>query len=152
MHQALLRPLEAEPRPVGERLPAPPRREWLELARHWQSGAGGPVWFLADPRRTDLALVDPQARRDVERFDWGLPSMSMLGGMRPADVQWYRLGEPGWFATEGWSLTPETAGMARLMGQWAAPGADSRLRAAAGRGRARCSSAAGTWAPMAIRR
>ena len=59
MHQALLRPLEAEPRPVGERLPAPPRREWLELARHWQSGAAGPVWFLADARRTDLALIDP---------------------------------------------------------------------------------------------
>ncbi len=117
MHQSLLRPLEAEPRPVGERLPSPPRREWLELARHWQSGAGGPVWFLADPRRTDLALVDPQARREVERFDWGLTSMSLIGGMRPADVQWYRLGEPGWFATEGWSLTPETAGMARLMGR-----------------------------------
>ena len=43
--------------------------------------------------------------------------MSMLGGMRPADVLWYRLAEPGWFATEGWSLTPETAGMARLMGK-----------------------------------
>jgi hypothetical protein len=117
MHQALLRPLEAEPRPIGARLPSPPRREWLELARHWQSGAVGPVWFLADPRRTDLALVDPQARLDVERFDWGLTSLSLVGGMRPADVQWYRLGDPGWFATEGWSLTPETAGMARLMGR-----------------------------------
>ncbi len=53
----------------------------------------------------------------MERFDWGLSSMSLIGGMRPADVQWYRLGEPGWFATEGWSLTPETAGMARLMGR-----------------------------------
>lgn len=117
MHQALLRPLEAEPRPIGARLPSPPRREWLELARHWQSGPPGPVWFLADPRRTDLALVDPQARRDVETFTWGVDSMSLLGGMRPADVQWYRLGEPGWFAAEGWSLTPETAGMARLMGK-----------------------------------
>jgi hypothetical protein len=117
LHQALLRPLEAETRPIGARLPSPPRREWLELARHWQSDASGPVWFLADPRRTDLALVDPQARRDVETFTWGVASLSLLGGMRPADVQWYRLGEPGWFATEGWSLTPETAGMARLMGK-----------------------------------
>jgi hypothetical protein len=117
MHQALLRPLEAEPRPVGTRLASPPRREWLELVRHWQGGATGPVWFLADPRRTDLALIDPQARRDAETFTWGVTSMSLLGGMRPADVRWYRLGEPGWFATEGWSLTPETAGMARLMGK-----------------------------------
>lgn len=115
MHQALVRPLEAEPRDVGTRLPAPPRREWLELARHWRTGADGPVWFLADPRRTDLALVDPQARRDVERFTWDTRSLSMFGGMRPADVELLRLGTPGWFAAEGWSLTPETAGMARLM-------------------------------------
>ncbi len=117
MHQALQRPLEAEVRPVGPILPSPPRREWLELARHWRSGASGPVWFLADPRRTDLALIDPQARRDRETFAWGVSSMSMLGGMRPADATLYRLAEPGWFATEGWSLTPETAGMARLMGR-----------------------------------
>ncbi len=117
MHQALQRPLEAEVRPVGTRLASPPRREWLELVRHWRSGAPGPVWFLADPRRTDLALIDPQARRDRETFAWGVSSMSMLGGMRPGDVTLVRLGEPGWFASEGWSLTPETAGMARLMGR-----------------------------------
>ncbi|MGD9903823.1 MAG: DUF2723 domain-containing protein [Vicinamibacterales bacterium] len=117
MHQSLRRPLEAEPRPVGSLLPSPPRREWLELARHWQSGASTPIWFLADPRRTDLALVDPQARQDVEHFTWGVDSLSLVGGMRPADVAWYRMAPPGWFLREGWSLTPETAGMARLMGQ-----------------------------------
>jgi hypothetical protein len=117
MHQALRRPLEADPRPLPAQLPAPPRREWLELMRHWQSGADTPVWFLADARRTDLALIDPQARRDVERFGWGVTSLSMLGGMRPTDVEWYRLAPPGWLLGEGWSLTPETAGMARLMGR-----------------------------------
>jgi len=117
MHQALQRPLEAEVRPMGVTLPSPPRREWLEAARYWQSGAPGPLWFLADPRRTDLALIDPRARQSRETFAWDVPSMSMLGGMRPADVELYRLTEPGWFATEGWSLTPETAGMARLMGR-----------------------------------
>ncbi len=117
MHQALMRPLEADVRPVGTVLPSPPRREWLELVRHWRSGATSPVWFLADPRRTDLALIDPQARRDRERFGWDVTSMSLLGGMRPAEVELYRLGQPGWFAGEGWSLTPETAGMARLMGR-----------------------------------
>ncbi len=117
MHQALQRPLEAEVRPVGVMLASPPRREWQELVRQWRSSAPGRVWFLADPRRTDLALIDPQARRDRETFTWGLSSMSMLGGMRPADVALYQLVEPGWFASEGWSLTPETAGMARLMGR-----------------------------------
>ncbi|MEP7117624.1 MAG: hypothetical protein ABI880_08585, partial [Acidobacteriota bacterium] len=117
MHQALQRPLEADVRPLGVTLPAPPRREWLELVRRWRSGAPGPLWFLADPRRTDLALIDPQARRDREAFAWDLSSMSLLGGMRPADVALVRFSEPGWFAAEGWSLTPETAGMARLMGR-----------------------------------
>ncbi len=117
MHQALQRPLEAETREVGSRLPSPPRREWLELARYWRGGASAPVWFLADPRRTDLALIDPEARRVREDFTWDLQSLSMLGGMRPADVALYRLNPPGWFAGEGWSLTPETAGMARLMGR-----------------------------------
>lgn len=117
MHQALQRPLEAETRTLGPRLPSPPRREWLELARHWRTGATGPVWFLADPRRTDLALIDPQARRDREDFRWDVPSLSMFGGMRPEDVSLIRMPAPGWFAGEGWSLTPETAGMARLMGR-----------------------------------
>lgn len=117
MHQALQRPLEADPRDLGARLPSPPRREWLELVRHWRTGATGPVWFLADPRRTDLALIDPEARRDREDFTWGIPSLSMFGGMRPEDVSLIRMRPPGWFAGEGWSLTPETAGMARLMGR-----------------------------------
>jgi hypothetical protein len=37
--------------------------------------------------------------------------------MRPRAVHWYRLPPPGWFAEEGWALTPETAGVARLMGR-----------------------------------
>jgi hypothetical protein len=35
--------------------------------------------------------------------------------MRPSAVRWYRLPAPGWFVEEGWSLTPEAAGMSRLM-------------------------------------
>lgn len=118
LHQSLQRPLEAETRPMGTQLPSPPRREWLELVKHWRTaGADAPVWFLADPTRTDLALVDPQARRTVHPFRWDIPSMSLFGGMRPADVSIVELARPGWFAAEGWSLTPETAGMARVMGR-----------------------------------
>lgn len=117
MHQAFARPLEAEDVSFAPQLPSPPRREWLELARYWREGGLEPIWFLADPRRTDLALIDPQSRRDRRSFDWSFRSLSMLGGMRPAAVDWYRLAAPGWFAEMGWALTPETAGMARLMGQ-----------------------------------
>jgi hypothetical protein len=37
--------------------------------------------------------------------------------MRPAAVDWGRIEPPRWFAEDGWALTPETAGMARLMGR-----------------------------------
>ncbi len=117
MHQTFQRPLEAERVMVTPQLPSPPRREWLELTRFWQRGQTGPVWFLADPRRSDLALIDPQSRRDVVPFRWAPSDHLVFGGMRPAAVDWVRLTPPRWFAEEGWSLTPETAGMAALMGR-----------------------------------
>jgi hypothetical protein len=117
MHQTYQRPLEAEALDIQPRLPAPPRREWLELVRYWRDGETRPLWFLADPRRSDLALIDPQSRRDRSDFGWRFTSLSQIGGMRPAAVSWLRLPAPGWFAEEGWALTPETAGMARLVGR-----------------------------------
>jgi hypothetical protein len=117
LHQAFRRPLQAETVPVGPQLASPPRREWLELAQYWREGNTQPLWFLADPRRSDLALIDPASRRDVVRFTADFNSLSQVGGMRPENVEWLRLRAPGWFAEEGWALTPETAGMARLMGR-----------------------------------
>jgi hypothetical protein len=117
MHQTFTRPIEAEQLTVEPRLPSPPRREWSELARYWREGATAPLWFLADPRRSDLALVDPRSRADWTDFGWRFSSRSSLGGMRPESVRWYRLTVPGWFAGEGWALTPETAGIAKLTGR-----------------------------------
>jgi hypothetical protein len=117
MHQTFVRPLEAEQVGIAPQLPAPPRREWLELVKHWKSGKTGTVWFLADPARTDLALIDPASRQDVIPFSWPLVARPAFGGMRPSAAQWYRMPAPGWFAEEGWSLTPETSGIARVMGR-----------------------------------
>ena len=53
-------------------LPSPRGREWLELVKYWNEGGTGPVWFLAEPRRTDLALVDPAShvlRGSLEQVD-----------------------------------------------------------------------------------
>ncbi len=123
MHQTFQRPLEAEVVPITEQLLSPPRREWLELTRYWRQHPASPVWFLADPRRTDLALIDPASRSDRRDFGWRFSSLSQIGGMRPAAVNWYRLAPPGWFAEEGWALTPETAGIAESMqrGPYLAP-------------------------------
>jgi hypothetical protein len=117
MHQTFVRPLEAERLTIEPRLPSPPRREWRELVRYWREGHTAPLWFLADPRRSDLALLDPKSRADRTDFSWRFASRSNLGGMRPDGVHWYRLAPPGWFADEGWALTPETAGIARLIGR-----------------------------------
>lgn len=116
MHQTFVRPLEAEQIDIP-RLPAPPRREWQALGRFWTGGHEGPLWFLADPRRTDLALVDPRSRTDVTPFGWAPSEHRVFGDMRPAAADWIRFANPRWFAETGWSLTPETAGMSRLMGE-----------------------------------
>ncbi len=117
MHQTFRRPLEAEEVPVTVQLPSPPRLEWLELGKYWKEGRTGPIWFLADPLRSDLALIDPMSLRDATEFRWPLVARPAFGGMRPSSVRWHRMPAPGWFAEDGWSLTPETSGMARLRGK-----------------------------------
>lgn len=115
MHQTFVRPLEAEDAGFALQLPSPPRLEWLELGKYWKSGKTGTLWFLADPVRTDIALIDPLSRDDSTEVRWPLVARPAFGGMRPSAVRWYRMRAPGWFAEEGWSLTPEAAGMSRLM-------------------------------------
>ena len=117
MHQTFKRPLEAEEVAFSTVLPSPPRLEWLELTKFWRAGRTEPVWFLADPARSDLALIDPASLSDATEFRWPLVDRPAFGGMRPSSVRWYRISAPGWFAEEGWSLTPETSGMAGLMGR-----------------------------------
>ncbi|HEY6359545.1 MAG TPA: DUF2723 domain-containing protein [Vicinamibacterales bacterium] len=112
-HYALRRPLEVVD--AHDLRVRPPRHqvEWLGLVEYWRSGGRETVWLLADPRRTDLALIDPHATRDVMRYGWLVASRPELSGTRPTGVDWYRIAPPGWFAGEGWSLTPETGGQAR---------------------------------------
>jgi len=117
MHQTFKRPLEAEDVGFATILPSPPRLEWLELVKFWRDGRTDPVWFLADPVRSDLALVDPASLAESTEFRWPLVARPAFGGMRPSAARWYRMPAPGWIAEEGWSLTPETSGMAGLMGR-----------------------------------
>jgi hypothetical protein len=120
-HYSLWRALQADP---GALPLVEPRRqyEWLGPVEYWKGGGDGPIWFLADPRRTDLALIDPAALRDVTRFPWAVAGRPELGGSRPLGADWYRIAAPGWFAGEGWALTPETGGLA----QASAAGPDHR--------------------------
>ena len=101
--------------PFAARLPAPPRREWLELVRYWNDGGSAPLWFVADPQRSDLALIAPGA--EPRAYEWPLRYPELLGGVRPNVMQWHTFDDPAWYLGEGWALTPETAGVARLSGK-----------------------------------
>jgi hypothetical protein len=95
---------------------APGRDPRLELVNYWASGGTAPVWFLADPKRTDLELIDAVHRLDVVRYRWAAHDRPELSGTRPMNADWYRLLPPRWFVGEGWSLTPETGGVVSARG------------------------------------
>ena len=96
--------------PPGELLPAPRDYEWLELTRAWRARDVPVTWFVADPRRTDLALIDPGSRQLVS-YRWPFRQRSYAGGARPDAVDLVTIGKPGWFLEQGWALTPEVAGV-----------------------------------------
>ena len=62
----------------------------MAWARRLLASAAGrrAVWFLADPRRTDLALIDPQSRRDVTSVSLGVADRA---GAWRNEATWRRL-------------------------------------------------------------
>ncbi len=127
VHHVFVRAFEADGR-LGVPWSSRRGREWLEVTRRWREalnrGGGalapqtpGPLWFLAEPRRTDAALVDPMSRVERRRYDWTFDAPRFIRGTRPDAVTWYAVpASPGWFLGDGWALTPELAGMARRDG------------------------------------
>jgi hypothetical protein len=98
----------AAPRLV-ETLPSPPQHEWLEAVKYWNGGGRAPVWFVVDPARASIDLVQ---HGDPRRYRWPLPYPVLLSGVRPNEMDWYRVDQPEWYVGEGWALTPEAAGVA----------------------------------------
>jgi hypothetical protein len=94
----------------GRLLQSPRDYEWLELTRAWREGESAQTWFLGDPRRTDLALIDGEHRRTRE-YRWPIDPVAYLGGGRPDELDWHVYDAPGWFLEQGWALTPEIAGI-----------------------------------------
>lgn len=95
----------------AQRLPTPPKHEWLEVVKYWNGGGREPVWFIADPLRSDLALFKYQRRPAFYR--WPFAATRLIGGARPNEMDWHVMESPDWYLGEGWSITPETAGTAR---------------------------------------
>ena len=85
--------------------------------------------------RTDLALIDPASRTPC-RIAGHSTRAAYVGGARPDEIDLVTIDKPGWFLEQGWSLTPEAAGVTQRDG-WGphrrpSVGWD---QAAAGRGR-----------------
>jgi hypothetical protein len=109
-HYALYRSLQAA---APRRLPvvAPVRnKEWMGPLDYFRRGERATVWFLADPRRTDLDLMDRRTLQKAEGYPWDVAGRPEFGGARPVGAEWYRLSPPDWVVGEGWSLTPEAGG------------------------------------------
>jgi hypothetical protein len=94
----------------GTLLPAPRDYEWLEATRTWREGVTAPVWFVADPRRTDLALIDSYGSQTTP-YRWAFNGAVYVGGARPNEMDWHQYSAPGWFLERGWALTAEVAGI-----------------------------------------
>ena len=82
--------------------------------KYWNSGGDAPVWFVVDPKRSSMELVQHSAPSE---YRWSLPYPTLLSGARPYEMDWYRVDQPDWYVGEGWSLTPETAGVAERDGR-----------------------------------
>ncbi|MBI2221494.1 MAG: DUF2029 domain-containing protein [Acidobacteria bacterium] len=101
---------------IHEILPSPPpwhmvwsraRRARRALVEHWARGNSTPVWFLANPQRTDLALFDRRSQSVLGAYELDVRAARMLGGLRPRAVRWLELRPPAWIAVQGFALTPE---------------------------------------------
>jgi len=86
-------------------------QEWLALVDVWRSNPAALVSYVADPRRTDLALIDPVSRRGPLPYRWPFLEPSFVGGARPGNADVYAMRPPGWMLDRGWALTAEVAGV-----------------------------------------
>jgi hypothetical protein len=105
------------------------RQQWPEVlacgpgdevgcaARYLDSGGRVPIWFLANPRRTDLASFDAAAVREIARYEWPFDEVVLAGNTRPGQTAWYELSLPGWYVFDGWALNPEMAGRSARLGR-----------------------------------
>jgi hypothetical protein len=108
----------------------PPQHEALRVVEHLDGRHL--VWFLADPNRTDIDLIQ---HGEPQPYRWSLPYPVLIDGIRPNEMDWYTLDAPEWWVGSGWALTPETAGVSDEDRRGLAFGTiDGRLAASVGGG------------------
>jgi hypothetical protein len=117
VHQRFARVLET--RNIGAKiLPSPVMRESTALAAYWRGGGTAPVWYMSDPARGDLELIDPLSRRVHAHYGWMFQREAFISGVRPDILDLVSIDSPpAWFAETGWHLTPETLNISEQQGR-----------------------------------
>lgn len=83
--------------------------EWLAAL---EALRGAPsILFIANPRRTDLALFDPNSLQRKGSYTWGFNEPPFVGGARPGSTDLFSIESPGWMLDRGWALTAEVSGV-----------------------------------------
>jgi hypothetical protein len=90
-----------------ELLAPPSRSEVQGLEDYWKSGGERDVLFLAEPGRTDLESIAPDAKTSLAVWEWPPSLAPLLSGTRPGRVELLALTEPRWFVGKGWLLSLE---------------------------------------------
>jgi hypothetical protein len=93
----------------GQVLEARHGSEWLAAVDALRVAPS--VLFLADPRRTDLALFDPNSLLRMGSYTWGFSEPPFVGGARPGSTDLFSIESPGWMLGRGWALTAEVSGV-----------------------------------------
>jgi hypothetical protein len=88
--------------------------EWLPVVEELRRAPA--VLFLADPRRTDLALFDIHGITLLASETWGFVEPPFVGGARPGNADLYRIESPGWMLDRGWAPTAEIGGVTERIG------------------------------------
>ena len=110
MHAAFRRIAEWRS-PGADVIRAPHGSEWIALVERWRAAPSSSMTFIADPRRTDLALFDPQSRDLRGTYRWRIPELPYVGGLRPGNADWYVMRPPAWMLDRGWALSAEIGGV-----------------------------------------
>jgi hypothetical protein len=93
----------------GRVLKARHGREWLAAVEALRAAPS--ILFVADPRRTDLALFDPNSLLRRGSYTWGFSEPPFVGGARPGSTDLFSIESPGWMLDRGWALTAEVSGV-----------------------------------------
>jgi hypothetical protein len=108
----LARIVQVLTRPSWRTVSPPELYEWRSTIEHWTRGGTAPIWFVANPRRTDLLLIDRRSEHLLGSFTLKTQATWILNGLRPKAFNWWELRSPAWIALKGFALTPEIGGLA----------------------------------------